>query len=53
LHSTSSRPVRTKNEGWLAANGALYSVDLKTGKASMVGKIEGLAGTLGDIAWID
>jgi hypothetical protein len=45
--------VRTKNEGWLAANGALYSVDLKTGKASMVGKIEGLSGTLGDIAWID
>src|SRR6266516_2302814 len=42
-----------KNEGWLVANGALYSVDLKIGKASMVGKIEGLAGTLGDIAWID
>ena len=42
-----------KNEGWLVANGALYSVDLKTGKASMVGKIEGLSGTLGDIAWID
>jgi Domain of unknown function (DUF4394) len=42
-----------KNEGWLVANGALYSVDLKTGKASMVGKIEGLGGTLGDIAWID
>jgi hypothetical protein len=42
-----------KNEGWLVANGALYSVDLKTGKASMVGKIEGLGGALGDIAWID
>jgi Domain of unknown function (DUF4394) len=42
-----------KNEGWLVANGALYSVDLKTGKASMVGKIEGLSGNLGDIAWID
>ena len=24
--------------------GALYSVDLKTGKATMVGKIEGLSG---------
>ena len=33
--------------------GALYSVDLKTGKATMVGKIEGLSGTLTDIAWID
>src|SRR5207247_92157 len=42
-----------KNEGWLVANGALYSVDLKTGKAAMVGKIEGLGGNLGDIAWID
>src|ERR671924_328761 len=38
-----------KNEGWVVANGALYSVDLKTGKASMVGKIEGVGGTLGDI----
>ena len=25
----------------------------KTGKAAMVGKIEGLGGNLGDIAWID
>src|SRR6266516_2963466 len=42
-----------KNDGWLVAGGALYSVDLKTGKAAMVGKIEGLGANLGDIAWID
>jgi hypothetical protein len=42
-----------KNEGWLVADGALYSVDLKTGKATMLGKIEGLRGNLADIAWID
>ena len=42
-----------KNDAWLATGGALYSVDLKTGKATMVGKIEGLSGTLTDIAWID
>ena len=42
-----------KNDGWLAAGGALYRVDLKTGKATMAGKIEGLSGTLTDIAWID
>jgi hypothetical protein len=42
-----------KNDAWLVAGGALYSVDLKSGKASMVGKIEGLNGSLGDIAWID
>ena len=38
--------------GW-STGGALYSVDLKTGKATMAGKIEGLSGTLTDIAWID
>jgi hypothetical protein len=42
-----------KNDGWLVAGGALYSVDLKTGKAAMVGKIEGLSGNLGDLGWID
>jgi Domain of unknown function (DUF4394) len=42
-----------KNDAWLATGGALYTVDLKTGKASMVGKIEGLSGTLTDIAWLD
>jgi Domain of unknown function (DUF4394) len=38
---------------WLATGGALYSVDLKGGKATMAGKIEGLSGTLTDIAWFD
>jgi hypothetical protein len=42
-----------RNDAWLAAGGALYLVDLKTGKATMAGKIEGLSGTLTDIAWMD
>jgi hypothetical protein len=42
-----------KNDAWLVAGGSLYSVDLKTGKATMVGKIEGLSGMLTDIAWVD
>ena len=42
-----------KNDGWLTAGGALYKVDLKTGKATIVGKIEGLSGALTDIGWID
>jgi hypothetical protein len=42
-----------RNDAWLAAGGALYSVDLKTGKATMAGKIEGLSGMLTDIAWMD
>lgn len=42
-----------KNDAWLANGGALFSVDLKTGKATMVGKIEGLSGSLTDIAWMD
>ena len=42
-----------QNAGWLAMGGALYSVDLKTGKATMSGKIAGLKGTLTDIAWMD
>src|SRR6266511_3398415 len=37
-----------KNDAWLVAGGALYSVDLKTGKAAMAGKIQGLGGNLGD-----
>jgi hypothetical protein len=41
------------NAAWLASGGNLYSVDLKTGKATMAGKIEGLPGKLSDIAWID
>jgi hypothetical protein len=40
-----------KNEAWLVSGGSLYSVDLKSGKATMAGKIEGLKGTLTDIAW--
>jgi hypothetical protein len=42
-----------KNDGWLVSGGGLYSVDLKTGKATMVGKIEGLSGNVTDIAWMD
>jgi Domain of unknown function (DUF4394)/PQQ-like domain len=42
-----------QNDGWLATGGTLYKVDLKTGKATMVGKLEGLRGTLNDIAWTD
>jgi hypothetical protein len=42
-----------KNDAWLVAGGSLYSVDLKTGKTMMVGKIEGLSGVLTDIAWVD
>jgi Domain of unknown function (DUF4394) len=42
-----------KNEGWLTMGGALYSVDLKTGKATIVGKIDGLPGFLTDLAWMD
>ena len=37
-----------KNDAWLANGGALFSVDLKTGKATMVGKFQGLTGNLGD-----
>jgi Domain of unknown function (DUF4394) len=39
------------NNAWLATAGTLYTVDLKSGKAAMVGKITGLTGTLSDIAW--
>ncbi len=42
-----------QNAAWLAMGGALYSVDLKTGKATMAGKIAGLKGTLSDIAWMN
>lgn len=41
------------NSAWLATGGALYAVDLKSGKAAMAGTIEGLPGQLTDIAWID
>jgi hypothetical protein len=42
-----------QNAAWLAMGGSLYSVDLKTGQATMAGRISGLNGTLSDIAWID
>jgi hypothetical protein len=42
-----------RNEAMLTSNGVLYSVDLATGKATLVGKIEGLSGKLLDIGWID
>jgi uncharacterized protein DUF4394 len=42
-----------KYDAWLANGGALFSVDLKTGKATVVGKFEGLTGNLSDIAWVD
>jgi hypothetical protein len=41
------------NAAWLATGGMLYSVDLKTGKATSAGKIEGVSGKLADIAWVD
>jgi len=42
-----------KNDAWLATGGNLYSVDLKTGKATLAGKLEGVNGKLTDIAWMD
>ena len=42
-----------QNAAWLAMGGALYSVDLKTGKATMASKISGVKGTLSDIAWMN
>ena len=40
-----------RNDAWLVMDGDLYAVDLKTGKATMAGKIAGLNGRLTDIAW--
>jgi hypothetical protein len=42
-----------QNMAWLATGGALYSVDLKTGKAMTAGKFTGLNGSLTDIAWMN
>lgn len=42
-----------RNEAWLVTGGALYAVDLKRGKATLAGNIEGLPGNPTDIAWID
>jgi len=41
------------NAAWLVAGNALYTVDLKTGKATAAGKLEGVTGKLTDIAWVD
>jgi hypothetical protein len=41
------------NSAWLVTGGTLYSVDLKTGKATSAGKLEGVSGKLTDIAWVD
>jgi hypothetical protein len=38
------------NAGWLMAGDTLYRVDLATGKATLVGKIAGVSGTVRDIA---
>jgi hypothetical protein len=38
------------NVAWLLAGGTLHQVDLATGKATVVGKIAGLSGTVTDIA---
>ena len=41
------------NAAWLVTGGTLYSVDLKSGKATAAGKLEGVTGKLTDIAWVD
>ena len=41
------------NAAWLVTGGMLYSVDLKSGKATSAGKLEGVTGKLTDIAWVD
>jgi len=41
------------NAAWLVTGGAIYTVDLKTGKATSAGKLEGLKGKLADIAWAE
>ena len=41
------------NAAWLVTGGSLYSVDLKTGKATMAGKLDGVKGKLTDIAWVE
>lgn len=40
-----------KNDAWLVTGGALYAVDLQSGKAKSVGTIVNLKGTIRDIAW--
>jgi hypothetical protein len=45
--------VGERNDAWLASGGSLYAVDLKTGKATLAGRSEGLFGKLIDAAWMD
>ena len=40
----------TKNEAWAMTGDQLWSIDLATGKATLVGRIEGLQGAVKDIA---
>jgi hypothetical protein len=40
-----------QNAAWLVTGGSLYSVDLASGKATSVGAILNLKGTIRDIAW--
>ncbi len=42
-----------KNDAWLMVGDTLYSVDLKTGKATSAGKVAGVSGKVTDIAWMD
>lgn len=41
------------NAAWLVTSGQVYSIDLVTGRATMTGPLQGLAGTLSHIAWVD
>ena len=51
--STSSRPARTRTTaGWRRAAPSTGSIS-RPARRRMAGKIEGLSGTLSDIAWID
>lgn len=40
-----------KNAAWLVVGGKLHSVDMTTGKATLVGTIGGIKGKINDIAW--
>ena len=42
-----------KNDAWLMSGGTLHSVDLKSGKATVVGNVEGVSGQVTDIAWME
>lgn len=39
-----------KNAGWIIANGALYMIDLETGKATQSGALAGVSGSITDMA---